>query len=144
LAREGSSSGKASVPGNTAWAGRPHQEATDGHDAKAVLLVHSMQDGRLPKQDGQLALREAFLTYGWKVYEVRSAADAIAFLQERPLPVALVERVEDWKALVNATELMPHPPCLIVTSRLADSKVWRGVLEVAAAMFSLVPSEARE
>lgn len=105
--------------------------ATEGEDARAVLLVHSMQDGHLP-------LREAFLSYDWKVYEVHSAAEAIAFLQERPLPMALVERVEDWAALVNATELLPHPPCLIVTSRLADRKAWGDVLELAATMFSLL------
>lgn len=110
------------------------KETKEGGDAKAVLLVHSMQDGQLP-------LRDTFLLYDWKVFEVHSAAEAIAFLQGRPLPVALVERVEDWTALVNATELLPHPPCLIVTSRLSDRKVWGGVLELAATMFSLLRPE---
>lgn len=116
---------------------KSEKETTEGEDARAVLLVHSMQNGQLP-------LREAFLSYDWKVYEVRSASEAIAFLQERPLPIALVERVEDWMALASATELLGHPPCLIVTSRLGDRKVWGDVLELAATMFSLLRPEARK
>jgi CheY-like chemotaxis protein len=66
-------------------------------------------------------------------------ASALGALRRTPLPVVICDRDEQpdaWREILRATRDLPAPPCLIVTSRLADDRQWAELLNAGA--FDLV------
>ena len=62
-------------------------------------------------------------------------ASALAVLQQRRIPIVLVERdfpQGSWRDLLDDTARLPAPPLLIVTSRLADERLWAEAINVGA------------
>ena len=52
-------------------------------------------------------------------------------LRRGQIPIAICERDLEpgtWRDLLEQTAMMPHSPLLIVTSRLADERLWSEVL----------------
>lgn len=59
----------------------------------------------------------------------------MALLQETQISVVVCERDLDagtWKDVLNHLTLLPQPPYLIVTSRLADDQLWAEALNIGA------------
>lgn len=111
-------------------------------DSKAILIVRS--DGR-PSAAGAIFAPSDWTAWSdWKLYETGSATAAIAFLKEKPVPVVLCERAADWKALADATDDLPCPPCVILSSRLTDRNLWGDLLNLAASMFSALRPEPKK
>jgi hypothetical protein len=103
-------------------------------DAKAILVVRS--NGKPAAAGATFAPADGTSWSDWKLYETDSVAAAIAFLKEKAVPVVLCERTADWKALADVTDDLPRPPCVILSSRLADRNLWGDLLDLAAGMFS--------
>src|ERR1700680_4529407 len=59
----------------------------------------------------------------WMLFNARNLVSALALLQEHEITVVLCERdllPGTWIDVLGHTGALPHPPSLIVTSRLAD------------------------
>ena len=105
-------------------------------DGKGILLVRPTGNGRASADE--IFGSSQWTPPEWSVHEVCGAAEAIAYLKEKPLPVVLCERAGDWKALADVMEQLPRPPCLVMTSRVTDRNLWGDVLNLAATMFALL------
>jgi DNA-binding response OmpR family regulator len=60
---------------------------------------------------------------------------ALAFLQQQQISVVLCEhdlQPEAWIDILRNTTHKRNPPCLIVTSRLADDRLWAEALNLGA------------
>lgn len=49
-----------------------------------------------------------------------------------------------WKKILSALERLPHPPLLVVTSRLADDHLWAEALNLGAHDVLATPFRATE
>lgn len=70
------------------------------------------------------------------VFQTRdSVAAVLALLRRDRIPVILCDEEmgpDGWKELLDRFGLLSHPPCLIVTSRLADDYLWAEALNLGA------------
>ena len=82
------------------------------------------------RYEGDRALvRKIFREHGWQLNEVRDLTQAMGSLAENPSQVVIVEcPAGGWQQLLTALRSLPHPPQLIVTSRMADDFLWSEVL----------------
>lgn len=86
-----------------------------------------------PNDEDHWALIHILRPAGWAVDTATTCAEAVRSLAEEPAAVVIVEeRLPDgsWKALQNQLMRMEMPPKLIVTSKLADEKLWTEVLNL--------------
>jgi len=71
-------------------------------------------------------------------FEVETSAtlaSALAVLEKSRIPIVLVERdfpQGSWRDLLDNAARLPAPPLLIVTSRLADERLWAEAINVGA------------
>lgn len=106
----------------------------------AVLVV-------TPFEEDHAALRRIFDRSDWELYEAHSISEAMRLLARRTIPVVICERdlpVGDWRALLGALQFLPHPPHLIVSSRLADNGLWAEVLNLGGYDVQPIPFDAAE
>jgi CheY-like chemotaxis protein len=64
-----------------------------------------------------------------------SLASTLAALRKHRIPIVLCDRdgqPEAWREIVRASKDLPAPPCVIVTSRLADDRLWMELLNCGA------------
>ena len=62
-------------------------------------------------------------------------ASTLAALRTRRIPIVLCDGDGDpyaWREIIEAGRGMAAPPCVIVTSRLADDRLWAEVLNCGA------------
>jgi DNA-binding NtrC family response regulator len=86
-----------------------------------------------PNDEDHWALIHILRPAGWAVDTARTCAEALRSLAIEPAPVVIVERClpdGTWKTLLNRLMRMEFPPKLIVTSRLADERLWAEVLNL--------------
>src|SRR5262249_50731273 len=88
--------------------------------------------------DGVL-LQHIFNGFGWKpAYTLiaRSTLDsAVSVLQEMPIAIVICEvdlMPGTWQEMLECISRLPDPPLLIVTSRLADERLWAEALNLGA------------
>jgi CheY-like chemotaxis protein len=65
----------------------------------------------------------------------RTLASALAALRKHRIPVVLCDRdgqPEAWREILQAGKELSAPPCVIVTSRLADDRLWAELLNDGA------------
>jgi DNA-binding NtrC family response regulator len=99
--------------------------------ASAVRTVLSIS----PIEDDHNSLQQIFSEFRWTVQRALTLPSAMAFLAENPAPVVICERdlaPGTWKDLLDGAIVLPQPPCVIVTSRLADEHLWAEALHVGA------------
>lgn len=85
----------------------------------------------------------AYTNCRWRLIAHRTLASALTSLQQQRIPIVLCEREllpGSWLDMLERTESLPNPPFLIVTSRLADERLWgealnRGAYDVLAKPF---------
>ena len=62
-------------------------------------------------------------------------ASALASLRGQPIPIVLCDadgQPEAWREILQVSKDLAKPPCVIVTSRLADDRLWAEVLNAGA------------
>jgi len=88
-----------------------------------------------PTEADQFSLQEMFNHSKWQLCRTHSLGSALAFLQARKTPVVLCEAdllPGTWRDLFAQITGLPCSPTLIVTSRLADDRLWAEALNLGA------------
>jgi DNA-binding NtrC family response regulator len=81
----------------------------------------------------------------WTVIEAFNLSAGLAALRENPIAIVLCEGdLQPWKDVYAETLDLPHPPRLIVTSRLADETLWAEVLNLGAYDVLAKPFDVQE
>lgn len=96
--------------------------------ATAVLSVS-------PVREDQPVLESASGHSGCKLYRAAGIQSALAILRQRNVAVVLCEdRLSPgtWVDMLERLRLLPDPPPLIVTSRVADERLWIEALNLGA------------
>ncbi|HUI55418.1 MAG TPA: hypothetical protein VLY04_10625 [Bryobacteraceae bacterium] len=71
----------------------------------------------------------------WKIQPSRGVESTVAALRRNRVPIVLCDRdrmPDAWKELLERFAGLPEPPLLIVTSRLADERLWAEALNLGA------------
>ena len=71
----------------------------------------------------------------WNLLHARDLASGLALSQQHEVSVVLCERSlppVTWIDVLDHMNTLPHPPSLIVTSRLADDQLWSVALNLGA------------
>jgi DNA-binding response OmpR family regulator len=71
----------------------------------------------------------------WKLNACRTLASAVKALRKVRVPVVVCEsdlQPGTWKEVLEELRTLPDPPFLIVTSRLADERLWAEALNLGA------------
>ena len=85
-----------------------------------------------PDESDHSTLIEIFSHSNWKLHIARTCAEAVAFLAKKLIPVVVCERElpdGSWKDILERVTRAANPPALIVSSRLADDRLWTEVLD---------------
>jgi DNA-binding NtrC family response regulator len=75
---------------------------------------------------------------GWMLLARATWPAALKTLRESAIPVVVCEtertksRNANWREVLAQLQDLPHPPSLIVTSRLADERLWAEALNLGA------------
>ncbi len=96
-----------------------------------------------PAVGDQEGLRDIFLSSSWpmcpgsrwKLSTSHGVQPALSVLHENSAALVLCESETTfgtWKEMLEATSILPDPPLLIVTSRLADDRLWAEALNLGA------------
>jgi CheY-like chemotaxis protein len=83
----------------------------------------------------------------WKLYRRLTLESALAALRENQIPIVICEsdlHPGTWKDMLERTKLLPTPPLLIVTSRLADEYLWLEALNLGAYDVVAKPFDSHE
>ena len=71
----------------------------------------------------------------WHVETSFTPRAAMEHLRARSIPIVLCENDQQpgaWKEMLDQMTRIPNPPCLIVTSRQADDRLWVEALNLGA------------
>jgi DNA-binding response OmpR family regulator len=108
-------------------------EAMNSEDTKAVsqrainvLLIS-------PFDEDHQHLAGILKHSNWQQHDVRTKREAFAFLRENVTPVAICESAlpdGTWQDVLGRLDRMQCPPMLVVTSRIADDRLWSEVLNL--------------
>lgn len=103
---------------------------TSGVNPASITILSLSAD----KQDHS-SLRIVFRNPKWDVLQATNLAAARALLRERSVSVLVCDcdsTQEPWTEIVEQVERMPLAPAVIVTSRLADDRLWSQALHLGA------------
>jgi DNA-binding NtrC family response regulator len=87
-----------------------------------------------PNQEDCVSL-ERILQSGWTVIASATVASALSVLREMPIPIVICDgdiAPRTWGEMLDRISHLPDPPLLIVTSRLADERLWAEALNLGA------------
>ena len=107
-------------------AAMPHPDNLQPDRVVTVLCI-SAQDS------DHHSLSHLFSRTKWTLLEARSREAAARLLRARPVPVIVCDcTLPDggWKDVLEEAAALPHPPVVIVTSRLADDQLWSEVMNL--------------
>ena len=85
--------------------------------------------------------------FRWTLNHCDDGKAPASLLGEGEVPILLCDRdthPELWRQLLAQCEDLAHPPCLIVTSRLADDRLWAEALNLGAYNVLAKPFDATE
>ena len=101
-----------------------HQSGTDPENV--VFVISSFEDDHF-------LVRQVFEGSSWRVLGFNRCRAALGLLSaQRPAVVMCDSELPDgnWKEILGAVVLLPNPPPLVVTCRLADERLWEEVLHL--------------
>jgi DNA-binding NtrC family response regulator len=81
------------------------------------------------------AALESILNSDWTVIARSTVASAFSALRETPIPIVMCDcdiSSGTWEDMVDQLSLLPDPPLVILTSRLADERLWAEALNLGA------------
>jgi response regulator RpfG family c-di-GMP phosphodiesterase len=102
-----------------------------------------------PIEEDHLFLKDTFSIHpswtpsadsDWKLHTSRTLESALTALQQNEISIVICERdllPGTWKDMLARIKLLPTPPLLIVTSRLADEHLWAEAMNLGA--YDVVP-----
>jgi len=96
-------------------------------------------------EDG--ACLERILKSGWTVIASSVVDTALSVLQLIPIPIVIYDcdgPLGAWTEMLDQISLLPDPPLFIVTSRLADERLWAEALNLGAWDVLAKPFDADE
>jgi DNA-binding response OmpR family regulator len=88
-----------------------------------------------PKVEDHRSLDAIIRHSNWTLFKVDSIKLATAVLEQQDISVILCERdlaPGNWTDVLECIQSLPHPPALIVVSRLADEHLWAEALNLGA------------
>jgi DNA-binding response OmpR family regulator len=88
-----------------------------------------------PFDEDHQHLRDILKHSNWQQHDARSQSESFDFLRENVTPVVICESElpdGNWQDVLAQLGRMRHPPLLVVTSRLADDRLWSEVLNMGA------------
>ena len=100
-----------------------------------------------PSETDHAFLRSILQHPNWQVHRVQNCSDASAFILRFPLSVVLSEAIlpdGGWKEILEQTRHSLDVPNLVVTSRLADDRLWAEVLNLGGWDVLSTPFETAE
>lgn len=109
-------------------------------NAAPILLIGPLDSRRC-------ALRKILTLPQWEVREAATYGEALAILDNRSIEVAICDtEIEDgnWQVLLANLQSRTNPPNLIVSSRLADERLWAEVLNLGGYDVLVQPFDSRE
>lgn len=124
--------------------------AIDTGDTGSPTVLSVSQNGA---DDGRLEriFRESALTHytnsEWTLVTRPTLPSSVSVLRETPISIVLCESElfpGTWREVLEQIQLLPDPPLLIVTSRLADEHLWAEALNLGAYDVLTKPFDARE
>lgn len=95
----------------------------------------------------RLLVRDVFRNSGWRLFEARDRRQAWRILTESLIQVVITESSlpkGNWKHLLSDLRRLPRAPQLVVTSRIADDRLWSEVLNLGGYDVLARPFEAEE
>jgi len=102
------------------------QSASPPEGTISILLVG-------PRDARRCALRSILTPPRWEVREASTFAEAVGILEDRRIGVTICDTEVgegNWQALLRNMQGRTHPPNLIISSRLADERLWAEVLNL--------------
>jgi DNA-binding NtrC family response regulator len=100
-----------------------------------------------PVEEDHAALKQILNVLKFKVKTSATLASALAVLRKNLFPIVVVERdlaPGSWRDLLEHAVRLPAPPLLIVTSRLADERLWAEAINIGAYDVLAKPFEVQE
>jgi DNA-binding NtrC family response regulator len=91
--------------------------------------------------------RTVYTQSEWTVIASPTLASAFSVLQDVTVPIVFCESdmlPGTWREMLEHISLLPDPPLLIVTSRLADARLWAEALNLGAYDVLAKPFDATE
>ena len=88
-----------------------------------------------PVEADHACLREIMGPFQWTVTSIPSAEAALEMLRAERIPIVMCEsdqRPGLWQKIIEKVTNLPDPPYVIVTSRLADDRLWAEALNLGA------------
>lgn len=120
---------------------RPCRRSIQTAERGGVALVVTSLD------EDHAFLGSIFVKCSWQLDSVSTVKESIQYLHHH-LPGLLIcdERLEDggWKAILDLLTEVECPPRMIVTSRLADERLWAEVLNLGGYDVLAKPFDAAE
>jgi DNA-binding NtrC family response regulator len=94
------------------------------------------------------ALLHTILSHSnWVMYTASTCDEALSVIHREVIPVVIWDaelRGGNWQFILDKFAAMPHPPKLIVSSRLADERLWADVLQAGAYDLLQTPFDSHE
>jgi DNA-binding response OmpR family regulator len=90
---------------------------------------------------------EHITDFTWTIVRCSSADRALAVLRTTSIPIVLWDTdltSSKWQDMLEYISLLPDPPLLIVTSRLADDYLWAEALNLGAWDVLAMPFDPEE
>ena len=100
-----------------------------------------------PLAEDHFSLQSIFNRSKWKLHRADCPASARAILSRQEIGVVICERdlsPGTWIDMLEEGALLPNAPSLIVTSRLADDRLWSEALNLGAYDVLAKPFERTE
>jgi DNA-binding NtrC family response regulator len=88
-----------------------------------------------PAEEVHFSLQEIFNHSRWKLHKTHSLPAALAIIRAQTIPVVLCETdlvPGTWRDLLDQIARALNPPAVIVSSRLADDRLWAEALNLGA------------
>ena len=100
-----------------------------------------------PNEEDHQLLQAVFGHTKWLLFKAPDLATAVELLREHDIAVLLCERdllLGTWTDVLEHVQTLPNAPSLIVTSRLADDRLWLEALNLGAWDVLLKPFDRLE
>jgi DNA-binding NtrC family response regulator len=88
-----------------------------------------------PLENDHATLQAILGHSGWKLFTTDCHGEALPMMRQHDIAVVVCEHdlvSGKWTDLLDRLNDLPHPPSLIVTSRLADENLWAEALNLGA------------
>ena len=115
------------------------QHRFDVNDTRLLVITGDPEDVSL--------IRDSTSARHWSMTHTASVTQGVRLLEQEEFEIVLCDHQladGDWSRVLAATEAMPKPPLVIVTSSRADDRLWSDVLNLGGYDVLMKPLERSE